>query len=231
MPEAVIRALQRIGKRSAQLLLAVCCLLLIAPAARASARDFSASNAQPRADNSDAAIPDSKFAIGDFDGDRQPDLATVETARFNPLRSRYSISFQLSKGRSQTIGVTGPAGGLVLVAQDVNGDRALDLVLVTPWRHETVAILLNDGQGNFSAAQPGQFRIDAASSGAQLGLVSRIPEDRTVLSFQYSFLLELRGKAAVQREWTPTLSRAPAFAVRLFSSSASGRAPPASLDV
>jgi hypothetical protein len=204
-------------------------LLSISHAARAHASDFSRS--APDARTSLAAIPDSHFAIGDFDGDRQPDLATVGIARVSSLNFRYLISFQLSKGKVQTIGVTGPAGGLVLLARDVNGDRALDLVLATAWRHELVAVLLNDGQGNFSAARPGQFQMNAVSSETQIGVVSRLREDRAVLSFQYSFVTGTRRKTPAARESEPAFSRAGPFAVSSFSSSPSGRAPPAFLHV
>jgi hypothetical protein len=209
-----------------QVFLSVCCLLSISHVATAHGSDFRRSPGSGQAQNSRAAIPDSQFAIGDFDGDRQPDLATVEIARFNSLHSRYWISFQLSKGRLQTIGVTGPAGGLVLLARDVNGDRALDLVLVTAWRHELVAVLLNDGQGNFSAAEPAQFQINAVSSRTQIGIVPRLLEDRTVLSFQYSALRDPGRKTPPARESQPALARARGFTVTLFPSSLSSRAPP-----
>jgi hypothetical protein len=209
-----------------QLFLSGCCLLSISHVATAHGSDFSRSTGNAQAQNSRAAIPDSQFAIGDFDGDRQPDLATVEIARFNSLHSRYWISFQLSKGRLQTIGVTGPAGGLVLLARDVNGDRALDLVLVTAWRHELVAVLLNDGQGNFSAAEPAQFQINAVSSRTQIGIVPPLLEDRTVLSFQYSALRDPGRKTPPARESQPALARARGFTLKLFPSSLSSRAPP-----
>jgi hypothetical protein len=211
-----------------QLFLSVCCLLSISHVATAHGSDFSPSTGNAQAQNSQAAIPDSQFAIGDFDGDRQPDLATVGLARFNSLHSRYWISFQLSKGRLQTISVTGPAGGLALLARDVNGDRALDLVLVTAWRHELVAVLLNDGEGNFSAADPAQFQINGVSSRTQIGIVPRLPEDRTVLSFQYSALRDPGRKTSPARESEPAFSRARGFALTLFPSSHSGRAPPRS---
>jgi hypothetical protein len=211
-----------------RLFLSICCLLSISHVAAAHDSDFSRSAANAPAQNSRAAIPDSRFAIGDFDGDRQADLATVEIARFNSLHSRYSISFQLSKGRPQTIGITAPAGGLALLARDVNGDRALDLILVTAWRHEMVAVLLNDGEGNFSATDPAHFQINSVSSRTQIGIVPWLPEDRTVLSFQYSALKHPGRKSPARRESAPAFSRARSFAGTLFPSSLSSRAPPRS---
>ena len=99
------------------------------------------------------------FAIADFDGDRKPDLATVEIqGPRSASRLRYSIRFQLTAGDPQSIGVTAPAGGLQIVAQDVNGDQMLDLLVSTEWLHEPVAILLNDGHGRFTICRPTAFQ-------------------------------------------------------------------------
>ena len=209
-------------------LAALCCLLSISQQAVASACDNGRTTCNPQSQNSLAAIPDAQFAIGDFDGDRQPDLATVAFVRFNPVHSRYWISFQLSKGRMQSIGVTGPAGGLVLLARDVNGDRALDLVLVTAWRHELVAVLLNDGEGNFAAADASQFEINTISSARHVGIVPGVREDRTVLSFPYWALRDDRGRSFSAQESESARPRAPDFALNLLPSAFSGRAPPQS---
>lgn len=100
----------------------------------------------------------SVFAIADFDGDRKPDLATVEIQNGNPSSTtRYSIRFQLTEGSAQSFRVSAPAGGLQIEARDVNGDDALDLLISTAWLHQQVAILLNDGHGNFTLAKPGAF--------------------------------------------------------------------------
>ena len=48
-------------------------------------------------------------------------------------------------------------GGLEIAARDVNGDHAIDLVLTAAWFRQPVAILLNDGHGNFSAVEPMEF--------------------------------------------------------------------------
>lgn len=205
----------------------VCCLLSIAPVATAHGTDFSRKGGSLRAQNAHAAMPDSQFAIGDFDGDRQPDLANVEIGHFSPLQSRYWVSLQLSKGRQQTLGVTAPAGGLVLLARDVNGDRALDLVLVTTWRHDLVAVLLNDGEGNFSAADPRQFPIEGVSSTTQMRTVPRLREGRTALSFPYSALAEPGRNIPAAPELEQADAAVPGFAAKLVRSSFSSRAPPA----
>jgi hypothetical protein len=98
------------------------------------------------------------FAIADFDGDRKPDLATVEILRNeSSSNTQYSIRFELTAGITQVFGVSAPAGGLQIVARDVNGDDALDLLVSTTWLHEQVAVLLNDGHGRFTLADPGAY--------------------------------------------------------------------------
>jgi hypothetical protein len=98
-----------------------------------------------------------RFAIADFDGDRKPDLATVQVVREEALDSFYSIRLQLSAGEESAIGIAGPRGGLELVALDVNGDDAIDLVVTTAMDSHFVAVLLNDGHGKFTLAKAGAF--------------------------------------------------------------------------
>jgi len=99
----------------------------------------------------------SKFAIDDFDGDSRPDLASVEAAQRDSRDARYQIRFQLTAGRLQTIGLTAPVGGLRLRSGDVNGDNYPDVVVTTFWTNQPVAVLLNDGLGNFSEAEPSRY--------------------------------------------------------------------------
>ncbi len=100
----------------------------------------------------------STFTIADFDGDLAPDLATVEfQANTSARTTQYSIRLRLATGATQIFGVTAPAGGLQIVAQDVNGDSALDVLVSSVWLHKQVAVLLNDGHGNFTLAEPAAF--------------------------------------------------------------------------
>jgi hypothetical protein len=99
----------------------------------------------------------SQFAIADYDGDRRPDLAIVQAGQIGSSDTRYLIGFQLSTGQRQTIGITAPAGGLQITSRDVNGDNFLDVIVTTAWTNRPVAILLNDGQGNFRASSPSAF--------------------------------------------------------------------------
>jgi len=130
----------------------------------------------------------SPFVIADFDGDREPDLATVRAVRGDARSARYSIQFQLTSGNWQTVGVTAPLGGLQIVARDVNGDSALDVVIRTAWRHQAVAVLLNDGQGNFKSASPASFSVATSEALAQfLGKITvGQAQDKSVLRWSPS---------------------------------------------
>ena len=99
----------------------------------------------------------SQFAIGDFDGDRRPDLATVQAGQSSSPDAQYWVVFQLSTGPRRTLGITAPGGGLQVTSRDVNGDSFFDVVVTTAWTNRPVAVLLNDGQGNFRASSPSIF--------------------------------------------------------------------------
>jgi hypothetical protein len=99
----------------------------------------------------------SHFAIADFDGDSKPDLATVQIGQITASHARYWIEFKMSAGSRQFVGVTGPVGGLEIALRDVNGDSNLDLIVTTAWLNRPIAVLLNDGHGNFTVHDPESF--------------------------------------------------------------------------
>ena len=101
------------------------------------------------------------LAIGDLDGDAKADVATVTVVRDGQRGTEYAICWRLSTEPSGSIGLTARSGGLELVLRDVNGDAAEDLVVSTALDSRVVAVLVNDGRGNFSLAQPGDFAISA----------------------------------------------------------------------
>jgi hypothetical protein len=143
--------IRRIRKETALLVrLAACAaLLLVSGKTIASA---------PRQENP-ALSPaiGARFAIADFDGDLKPDLATVHVGGSNARTTQYSIRFDLSSGSARSISLVAPSGGLQIVPQDVNGDNIPDLVVSTQWLNRPVAVLLNDGHGNFTLTDPGAF--------------------------------------------------------------------------
>jgi hypothetical protein len=132
------------------------------------------------------------FTIADFDGDNRPDLATIETGLIGASHARYWIDFRMSAGSRQSIGVNAPAGGLEIASRDVNGDNIVDLIVSTAWLKQPVAILVNDGHGNFSVTDPAKFsavfaNLDQAFSAPSSGikessaaLLTRINDDCSI---------------------------------------------------
>jgi hypothetical protein len=95
-----------------------------------------------------------QFAIADLDGDRKPDMASVEVETQQASWTSYAIRLRFGAGAGAYIGVKGPLGGVRLAVRDVNGDDRLDLVLTSAIDRRIVQVLLNDGHGNFSPAEP-----------------------------------------------------------------------------
>lgn len=104
-----------------------------------------------------SAGPGLPFAIADFDGDSHPDYASVQAGRDGAMTADYWIRLRLSASGRSYIRVSAPMGGLRIEARDVNGDNAVDLVFSSRWLDEPMAILLNDGHGNFSQVNPSAY--------------------------------------------------------------------------
>jgi hypothetical protein len=172
--------------------------------------------------------PGLPFAIADFDGDLRPDLASVQTGRSDFSRTDYWIELRLTTAGHQSIQIVAPIGGLQIAARDVNRDHAVDLVLTTVLLRQPVAILLNDGHGNFTRAAPSAFpgaftksETNWASGGHQVtGAVGVPPQSRAEL------FLKTRGLPypKAQADFTP-ISIDGLF-LHLFLTSHLGRAPP-----
>jgi len=172
--------------------------------------------------------PGLPFAIADFDGDLHPDLASIQTGPDDSGTTDYWIQLQLSASGRQSIRLAGPSGGLLIEARDVNGDRAVDLVLVTAWFRKPVAIFLNDGHGRFSRAEPAAFPAAfsalaprwASTSGRATDCAGVPPQSRAGLCSQVEVLALFR-----QRANATAVSNA-GFPLSSFVISHAGRAPP-----
>jgi hypothetical protein len=125
----------------------------------------------------------SQFAIADFDGDNRPDLATVQVGHSGSWDTDYWIAFQLSRGSRQILGITAPTGGLQVTSRDVNGDSFLDVIVTTAWTNQPVAVLLNDGKGNFRASSPSAFPGAFTTSEESWALTTDEVKDGTAVLF------------------------------------------------
>lgn len=143
-------------------------------------------SAPPRENPVRASDVGARFAIADFDGDLKPDLATIHVGGGNARSTQYSIRFELSSGAAQSISLIAPSGGLQIVPQDVNGDKIPDLIVSTQWLNRPVAVLLNDGHGNFTLTDPSAFpgllrnqELQWSGTGTQICDQAAIPPSRS----------------------------------------------------
>ena len=136
---------------------------------------FAGIPAQAQASNVSLPVSGSRlpFAIDDFDGDRRPDLASVQPVSKNSSGTIYRVQFQLSAAGPQSIHLVGPSGGLRIATRDVNGDDFPDVIVSSAWRDEPLAVLVNDGRGAFSLADPTSFPRAFGGSGKTLS--SKLP--------------------------------------------------------
>jgi hypothetical protein len=171
---------------------------------------------------------ESRFVIADFDGDVLPDFASIRGDLNSSGGVNYWIQLQLSGTGQQSIHLVGPAGGLSIESRDVNGDHIPDLLLATEWSGRPVAILLNDGHGNFSRVAPDKFPSAFATSNQNWSSVAHQVIDLCGLPSQSRASVctagkgPHRGRSPTARIASPTHFFHSQF---LFSASA-GRAPP-----
>jgi hypothetical protein len=171
----------------------------------------------------------SHFTIADFDGDNRPDLASVRVGQSGLRNTRYWIAFRLSGGFGQTVSVTAPTGGLQITARDVNGDSFPDVVITTLWTNKPVAVLLNDGLGNFTAANPSVFQ--SAFAAPETSCTSAADEVRDATALLYS--RSIPGDCGEESRSFPRRGMSGLFSPRSCRDSVSpsvslfaGRAPP-----
>ena len=173
-------------------------------------------------------VPGLSFSVADFDGDSKPDLASVQSGTSDSTRTDYWIQLQLSAAGQQTFQIVAPMGGLQIISRDVNGDHALDLVLTTAWLKRPVAILLNDGHGNFSRVDAGAFPQAFSESETSWGsatehvtdAVGAPPQSRDEVYSETELFLHLGARARFAASLDSQLAVGP------FLISHLGRAPP-----
>jgi hypothetical protein len=161
------------------------------------------------------------FAIADFDGDSRPDIASVHVGQGSPRSTRYWIAFHLSGGTGQTVGITAPTGGLQITSRDVNGDSFPDVIVTTAWTNKPVAILLNDGFGNFTFSNPSEFQSAFTACEASWGFAT--DEIRDVAA---ALLLSRSVPGDCQTEGRYAF---PGGATRLFAARSKATSPSASV--
>jgi hypothetical protein len=213
----------RVARATGRTLLIFCAVIL------AAGGTFAAGSSSHHSPNVSPAF-NSVFAIADFDGDRKPDLATVEVQNSNATSgTEYSIRFRLTTGAAQSFAILAPAGGLQIVARDMNGDDAMDLLISTAWLHEEVAILVNDGHGNFTLANPGSFppanwrcaKLWESAAVSQCDSVALVSSENSAKEFQ-----EINRLPCLRPAHGRGLSQIRLGKARLLLFSLLGRAPP-----
>jgi hypothetical protein len=182
-----------------------------------------------------APAPALPFAIADFDGDRRPDLASIqsgESTHSGPASDcSYWIQLRLSTSGRRLIRLVAPAGGLLIEARDVNGDHAVDLVLATAWFRRPVAIFLNDGHGTFSRVELANFPSAFAAPLADWTAFAQQPVDPAGIAQDSRTAFSLRvASFAVGRSHTrDALLSDSAFLPDFSRSLQSARAPPSQI--
>ena len=171
------------------------------------------------------------FAIADFDGDSRPDLATVEIGLIGTSHARYWIGFRMSAGPRQVIGVNGPVGGLEISSRDVNGDNFVDLVVSAAWLKAPIAVLVNDGHGNFTIRDPAAFSSTLTNPGHVLDSPNRQnPEFAIVVSSRGANDLAANERTATAAENSENIRSSDSLRIDLsLLVCSSGRAPPRSV--
>ena len=171
----------------------------------------------------------SQFAVADFDGDSRPDIARVQAGQSSALATHYWIDFQLSTGLQQTVRIAAPTGGLQLKSGDVNGDSYPDVIVTTLWTDQPVAVLLNDGRGNFTRFEPSAFPGAFGKSENSLTSHADTIADAAAIVFTRHLpgqCEERRGTVSPARVAGRPATGIFHFVALLISDSSFGRAPP-----
>ncbi|MBV9887853.1 MAG: VCBS repeat-containing protein [Acidobacteria bacterium] len=181
-----------------------------------------------RASSAHVATP---LTIADFDGDQRPDLVSADIGQQIASRTVYKIAIELSSGARSTLNLAAPEGGLQLASRDVNGDDLLDVVVTTAWTSRPVAVLLNDGQGNFTELSPEQFPGVFPDSGSTLDATNTEIRDSLGATLPRYESIALKPLALIDSVYLARLQIPDSFCFSLVCRNGSflGRAPPLSI--
>jgi hypothetical protein len=138
----------------------------------------------------------------------------------------------MSAGARQMIGVNGPVGGLEIASRDVNGDNIIDLVVSAAWLKSPVAVLVNDGHGNFTIRDPAAFSAALINHNRTFGSPNQQNSDEAIaLSTRTSSDFVVSEQAATSADNSEKLfasnSLRNVFPLAVLRS---GRAPPLSVN-
>jgi hypothetical protein len=175
------------------------------------------------------ALGSTQFAIADFDGDRQPDLALIRVTSDGSPISQYSVDFNFSAGHKPGIRFVGPAGGMQISPRDVNGDKFADLVVTSLLDSKFVVVFLNDGKGNFVSAEPSDYPGALKGTGFLLVLPEDAPAGVLALQPVRSMETEAGDSSvwnALHESSSVRMGLAPLQARAGLALSNAGRAPP-----
>jgi len=202
----------------------ICSLLLFGLASGRAAKAAESANVPLT-----SAAQGPQSAIADLDGDHLPDTASIQAGQSSGSMSTYWIQVHVAAG-PRSFPVIAPTFGLVIKARTVKGRDAADLVLTTAWSRRPVAVLRNDGHGNFSRAEPaspGSLNDSTTSLDSFTNLATVTagvpPQSRADICAEERDLLDDRAPCGL----IPASS--PGFPVTAFSVSHSGRAPPSAV--
>jgi len=117
---------------------------------------------QPAQDYATAGFGSSSVAIGDFNGDGNPDVVVASQCSTSDCKSGGSLSVLLGNGNGTLrAATTYPSGGytaLAVAIADFNNDKNLDLAVANQCqdincRTGAVSVLLGNGDGTFQSAK------------------------------------------------------------------------------